>query len=309
MRPLLVSLVIAVFAIALVCGDEKVEPQEESSVKEIDSSVKTKRGIYNYVVPGYGHGYAYPRYPGAYRHGLPPGYTLTPGNAVVHSFNANYPKVFLPRPVLRPAIPPPVLIPSKPILPLAHVPVYANRYPVFLQKPLLVRKPIVPLPHVSTVVPSLHHVPTIVPSFNHVPTVVPQFAHFPAAVPSFPQGPTVVPTHFHSVASLPIPVGVPNALNQPSLISQDGWKPIFSSVSPLSQGPHVHQPAVTVLPPLGPSHLPAASASPATNNYYLPPDPAAHDVNAYSGNEELHQANGNLFGSIFSNLFDSIFSF
>lgn len=192
-------------------------------------STKTKRGIHgytsdlNYYSSVYGPRYfPYAKFPGHYR--------ISPGNAIVQSYNVNYPKVILPK-VIRPAIPQPILIHSKPVLPpLPAAPVYANRYPLFINKPVF-QKPIVP-----------------------IASAVPQFVapiHFPSSSP-----------HIHTVN----PITVSNIAPQPSL----EWRPIYSSVSNIPNSP----PAITVLPPLNPSHLSSGqSLSQMSKNYYLPPDP------------------------------------
>lgn len=235
----LLLLVIILLSINLVYSDKNVE---KTSGKVEESSVKTKRGINRYAsdlsYPVYGR--TFTRYIPAYKSPVAT-YALTPGNAVVHSFNVNYPKVFLPkRPITIPT--PPILYHAKPILP--PVSIYANRYPVFVHKPVLVHKPIVPIvpfiqqPHIHTVNPS-----------------------------------------------------IPSVLPQPTLVSQSGWRPIFSAL-PNVQPTYINPPAVTVLPPSNP--LPTTSQTQTPNNYYLPPVPAIqHDSVGYT------QSTGDCFQNCF----------
>lgn len=238
MRILIV--VVILLSIQLVCSDENVENETESKISEEveENSVKTKRGIHGYAsdlgYPLYGRTFTrytpYARFPTVYKSPVA-SYALTPGNAIVHSYSVNYPRVFLPKPVIRPAIPaPPVLYHPKPI-----VPIYANRYPVFVHKPVVLQKPIIP--------------------------TVPQFSPFVPAIPP----------HIHSVN----PIAVPSVLPQPTLVSQDGWRPIYSPL-PNVQPTHINPPAVTVLPPSNP--LPTTSQTQAPNNYYLPPGPSTHST-------------------------------
>lgn len=223
------------FSINSVFGENQIKNKSE---KVGENSVKTKRGIQLHSYPVYGHGYQrytpYAKFPTIYKSPIAT-YAISPGNAFVHSFNVNYPKVFLSKPVIRPAIPPPILYHPKPVLPLPSVPIYANRYPVFVHSPAIVPKPIVPI------------------------STVPQFSSFIPAIPP----------HIHTVS----PVAVPSVLPQPTLISQDGWKPISTTV-PNGQHTHIHQPAVTVLPPLNPTQLSVPSQTQPHNNYYLPPGPS-----------------------------------
>lgn len=202
----IVTLVIILISTNLVCSDNSAQNESE---KVEENSVKTKRGIHGFGYPIYGHGtpYTYARFPTFY--------TLSPGKAIVHSFNVNYPKPFI-----RPAIPPPVLYHPKPILSLPSVPIYGNRYPY--SYPTIVHKPIVSIP------------------------TAPHFSTS-AFAPAIPQ-------HIN-----------PIAVHQPTLVSQDGWTPISSSV-PNVQHTHYNPPSVTVLPPLNPTHQQQTP-----NNYYLPP--------------------------------------
>ncbi|XP_055309971.1 uncharacterized protein LOC129573486 [Sitodiplosis mosellana] len=254
MRILLV--LIALVSISLVCGDERVENETEGKISEEteESSVKTKRGIHGYAsdlgYPLYSRAFTrytpYARFPTVYKTPVAT-YALTPGNAIVHSFNVNYPKVLLPKPVIRPAVVSPVLYHPKPILP--SVPIYANRYPVFVNKPVIVQKPIIP--------------------------TVPQYSTS-AFIPA-------IPPHIHTVN----PLAVPSVLPQPTLVSQDGWRPIFSAL-PNDQHTHINPPAVTVLPPSNP--LPTTSQTQTPNNYYLPPGPSIqHDSPGFSQSTEQYQ--------------------
>lgn len=265
MRQLLfVSLAFIALAINLVSGDQSVEKSSIDSDKsdENSNSLKTKRGIYNHAIP-YGHKYVsytpYAKFPGIYKGFNTPGFTLTPGNAVIHSYNVNYPKIYLPRPAIRPIIPPPsppLLFHSKPILPVSSAPIYAQRFPVFVQKSVYVP----PAPHFT------------VPSF----------------VPAVPA--SIRPLN---------PITISNTLPQSTLISQDGWKPVFSAHD--AQNPlFVNPPAVTVLPPFptsnSPSQLAGSSLGHTPNNYYLPPDQSLHGVESHPHtltNDGLSHANGN----------------
>lgn len=206
----LLLLLVILFSINSVYSDENVEIDQKTS-KDVDEiSVKTKRGLpYNLGYPIYGRTFTryipsgIPLIPNTYKNPVAT-YALTPGNAVVHSFNVNYPKKFL-----RPT--PPILYHAK--LPLPSVPIYANRYPIFVPKPVFVHKPILPIP--------------VVPMNPSIPSVLPQ----------------------------------------PTLVSQSGWRPIFSTL-PNAQPAHINPPSVTVLPPS------TTSQSQTPNNYYLPPLPA-----------------------------------
>lgn len=247
---LLVSLLFTAVAFGLVCGDKSVESSsldnKTEKAEENTNSIKTKRGIFNHAIP-YGRNYVsyspYAKFPGIYKGFNSLSYALTPGNAVVHSYSANYPKIYVPKPSLRPIIPPPLLVHSKPIFPISSVPIYAKRFPVFSQ---------------------------------FVP---------PAFVPAIPSN--IPPLN-------PIPISIPNVLPQSTLISQNGWKPVFSTV----QSVQTPSPAVTVLPPFAsPSSSSQITGSHAPNNYYLPPDSTYHSVGpqlqTFRGNGLTH-ANGNL---------------
>lgn len=257
---LLVSLAFIALAINLVGGDQSVEKSSLDSDKseENSNSLKTKRGIYNHAIP-YGHNYLsytpYAKFPGIYKGLNAPGFTLTPGNAVIHSYNVNYPKIYLPRRPIIPPPSPPLLFHSKPILP----PIYAKRFPVFAHKSVYVHPPAPVVPHFT------------------VPSFVP-------AAPALN------------------PIAIFNALPQSTLISQDGWKPVFSAVcKSCNQNPlFVNPPAVTELPPFptsnSPSQLAGSSLGHTPNNYYLPPDQSLHGIESHPNslsNDGLSHANGN----------------
>ncbi|XP_031624088.1 uncharacterized protein LOC116341271 [Contarinia nasturtii] len=287
MRLLLVTAVTFLFVTLVYCSVEN-KSEDEKSVKIEESSTKTKRGIhgygsggFSYPLPVFGRYSPYARYPGSVTN-----YALTPGNAVVHSFNVNYPKVIVSK--IRPAISPQILIQSKPVLP-----VYANRYPVFFQKSII-QKPIasiVPVSQFSTPAfissssPHIHTVNTSPSSSPHIHTV----NTIPSSSP-----------HIHNVN----PIAIPNNLPQPTLISQDGWRPVFSSVQNVQSNP-INPPAVTVLPPLNPSHLSTGpSLTQMSKNYYLPPDPSEqyqhqqqHDLQAHLQQLQAIQHHQNFFRS------------
>lgn len=283
MRKLLIILTVIISTTCLVFCDQDQSVQtisvEEKSnaVQQNPESVKTKRGIHGYAglrylppAPAYsGLNYfrhsPYASFPG--RIYTRPGglaYAITPGNAIVHSYNANYPRIVFPRPVLRPAIPapipPPVLFQPKPIVPIVpQIPVYTHRYPsIYAQRPFVVPRPIVPLPPVT-----------------------PQFA-----VPNFvPTNPVPLPV------PVPLPLQAGGVLPQPSLVSQNGWKPLYTSTANIPIAPS----ASTV--PYVPSHshlnLASSSHSQRPSNYYLPVDPPAHDIVAHSSNDaHLSHENG-----------------
>lgn len=274
-----IIVIISIFTKCLVFCDQSVQAsslsKKSADVQQNADSIKTKRGIHGFAglrylppAPAYiGHNHIkhtpYSSFPGRiYTRPAGPAYALTPGNAVVHSYNAHYPRIY---PRLRPSIPapfpppppPPVFIHSKPIVP--SVPVYTNaRYPVFVQKPFVVPRPIVPLPPPVT-----------------------QFA-----VPNF------VSTHIPTAHSLPVPLP-PFPLQPTTIISENGWKPLYSPI------PSIHSPIPTSTIPFAPpshSHLNLAPSNPSIHrpsNYYLPVDPLppAHDVTAHSANHE----NGTVF--------------
>lgn len=206
----IVTVAIAFFAfINLVYGEDGRSIKIEQNV----NSVKTKRGIHGfssglrYSIPYYAERYTpYAKFPGIYKGPISPTYTLNPGNAVTHSFNVNYPKVFIPRPAITP-----VLYHAKPILPAPSVPIYATSFPIF--QPTVIHR--VPLP--SSSLPHIHY-------------------------------------NIQSVSPIP----------QPNLISQDGWRPIFSSVPSVI-------PSSTILPPSISPQITTSGGTQPPNNYYLPP--------------------------------------
>lgn len=219
MRQIFLIVATILVATSLVCSDESVKNSDTASAAAItgddksttkvdenaENTVKTKRGIHiasglTYTVPpsSYSRYNPYARFPGIYRAYNPiasfnPHYVLTPGNAVVHSFSATYPRLYLPpKPVLRPAIPSPVLVPR---------PVYANRYPVFVPKPGVIPRPIVPVSN------------------------VPQFS-----VQS-------TPPHIHTTVSAPGHIAFPSNAQPPTFIGQNAWRPSLSPVPSAQQTP------------------------------------------------------------------------
>lgn len=241
----------------------KTEELAEQSNNKIDS-VKHKRGImsgYGYAVPTVGLTYQkhspYARFPGVHR-GLSGSYAiaLTPGTASVQSYSVTYPKAFYSKPVAHPR----VVYHSHPRT------YYPNRYP-FVPKPVSV----IPTPTFAAA-----PIPAIVPnSHAHVHPVI--------ATNPFAVQPQFIPN------VLPVPEAAPPVYHHPqvpTLISQNGWRPVS-----IPQVPQVNRPSFSVLPPL------AASGSgniPNVNSFYLPPRHAGSaqiNEHAYS-NEELVQADG-----------------
>lgn len=280
MRNLLIILTFTIFTICLVFCDQNVQKssvsEKSNDVQQSVDSIKTKRGIhgfagYRYLPPAlpqysginYIRHTPYSSFPGRiYTRPSGPAYAITPGNAVVHSYNANYPRIIFPRPVLRPSFPAPLPPPPPPPVffqprPIPSVPIHTHRgYPVF------VPRPIVPLPPVT------------------------QFA-----VPNFV---STIPPHIHTTHSVPFAPPLQGGVLPPStLISQNGWKPLYSSIPSISSP----SPASTV--PFFPAHahnhlnLPSSSHPHRPSNYYLPADPLpVHDGNAHSTNDELSHENG-----------------
>lgn len=283
MRKLLIILTFTVFTICLVFCDQSEQTnsvneksnavQQNQNFESNQNSIKTKRGIHGfaglrYLPPAPAYRYTpYSSFPGRiFTRPAGPAYTLAPGNAVVHSYNANFPR-FYPRPVLRPAafpapLPPPVLIHPRPFVP--SVPVYTHtRYPTF------VPRPIVPVPPVT------------------------QFA-----VPNFVS--TIPSPHVHTAHHVPVPVPLPfhggaGTLPQSTIIPQNGWRPVYSSIPSIASPP----PVSTV--PFFPAHNHLNLAQTSSHhpqrpsNYYLPADPLpVHDVSthAHPTHEGLSHENG-----------------
>lgn len=201
MRKLLIILSLSIFTTCLVycetisVNEKSNEVQKNQNFESNQNSIKTKRyaGL-RYLPPAYsGLNYIrhtpYSSFPGRFR----PAYTLAPGNAVVHSYNANFPRILYPRPILRPALPaPPPIVPS--------IPVYTHRYPVFVQKPFVVPKPI--------------------------------------AVPNFVS--TISSPHVHTAHPVPFPLqGDVGVLPTSSIIPPNGWKPLYSSIPSVASPPPV----------------------------------------------------------------------
>lgn len=270
MRKLLIIVIITIFTTRLVCCDQSVQTNlvneqinKQSNVHQNSESIKTKRGTHGFAglrylppAPSYnGLNYIrhtpYSSFPGRiYTRPAGPAYALTPGNAVVHSYNVNYPRIYHRlRPSIPAPLPPTVLIHTKPIVP--PVPVYPiNRYPVY------VPRPIVPLPP------------------------VPQFG-----VPNFL--PTI-PPHVHTANSIPVPIPVPFPLQPTPFISENGWKPLYSPIPTISNA--IPTQTIPHIPHISShSHLNLVSPSPPhrPSNFYLPVDPLpAHDVIGHSKNHE-----------------------
>lgn len=271
MRKFILIVITAILAASLVCGENTSEPNEsvaKNAVKidENVNTVKTKRGItYLPPYPSYSryNPSPYSRFPGFYRNPynpFAPTYALTPGNAVVHSYSASYPKVYVSKPVYRPAIPPPILV-HKPLFSqsVPSIPVYANRYPVFVPKPAVISKPIVP---VSTV-------PQYTVS-NFVPT-----NSLPVGVPASPSVPITFP-------------------QQPSntLISPNGWRPVYTSVPSVQAAP-INPPTASILPPFSSSNLVASNIPQRPSNFYLPVGQSTlRDAGTRSSQDGLTHSNG-----------------
>lgn len=193
MRLLLVTVLIASLLCIASC-DESVENESKDSKVE-ENSVKKKRSYHGFYGP-------YTRYTSIFKTPVST-YALTPGNAIVHSFNVNYPKVFLPKPVARPILPPPVLYHTKPTLSIPSVPIYANRYPVFVQSPVVYQKPFSTLPS-PAFIPSAPAIPPSYPGFlpqstsdgwRPIYSSAPYFPHTHINQPSNTVLPPLNPTH------------------------------------------------------------------------------------------------------------------
>lgn len=228
MRQIFSIVATVIVAASLVCSDESVKNSgtatsaaaitaDDKSTMKVDenaeNTVKTKRGIHiasgiTYTVPSssYSRYNPYARFPGIYKASFNPiasfnpHYVLTPGNAVVHSFSATYPRLYLPpKPVLRPAIPSPVLVPKPIVVPS----IYANRYPVFVPKPSVIPRPIVPVSNV--------------PQFSVQSTPHIHTASGPFAFPSNAQQPTFIGQNAWRPSLSSAPSAQPSPANTPSL--------------------------------------------------------------------------------------------
>lgn len=335
MKLLVVSVIVcsAICGAVVNCESAKNENDAKSS-KSISSSssVKTKRGILHY---GYGGGHAlnyavplantphhpvyapsvYTNLPGLYKNALPPTatYALSHGGATVHSYNVNYPKYnFIQtkpivhinpgRPAVIPAplpIHPLTVVPApKPIIPISY-PVYANRVPFVIQKPVYVQRPLIPAPAIVPFTPAIPIKPTIaqVPHYhlNPLPS-----APVPVPVPVPGPGPLPVPVQPQFV---PVnPFGAPSVFN----IQPDGWRPIvgYPQVPPFppTTTGAANPPPVSLLPPLsagtpiGPSPSdvqPSFETSPKPpNNFYLTPTEGAslEQVNQIASQHQSQQS-------------------
>lgn len=261
MKTFLWIVTFTILTASLTFGDRGVQSDENKKSIKFEENVKSpkaKRGIRYAYSPRFRAPYSL----GYFKNPFSPTYAITPGNAVVHSYNVNYPKVYTQRLLSRPAfLPPPApaaLLP-KPIVPVPSVPFYANRYPIFVQKPFGIPKPIVPVPSIT------------------------QF--------TMPNLFSNIPPHIHATNPLQIPLPVPNSfvnVVQPlPLFSQNGWKPVHSPISGVQSVP-INSPTVTILPPIGSLNVATSSLTHRPNNYYLPPDPSAiKDVTTHSFSDEF----------------------
>lgn len=324
MNQFLVTVIVAIFVISAnnAHADEntqdisvKIEESAEQSDNKVES-VKQKRGIiggYGYPVPTVGLHFQkyspYARFPGVHR-GLSGSYALTPGTASVQSYSVTYPKAYYSKSVLPPAAHPRVVYHSHP---RTYYPsVYANRYP-FVPKPVS----FVPTPTFAAA-----PIPAFVPHQHSHTHVHPVIATNPFAVqPQFV--PNVLPV------SAPAPVFPQSQV--PTLISQNGWRPVIQPsaipqvpvypqasipqtpiASHVPHVPQVNRPSISVLPPLAAA---GSGNTPNVNNFYLPPRHAGTaqiNEHVYSNNE-LVQADGKNISidrsdlGIFINLFNHLF--
>lgn len=281
MWKLFIVVITVILATSLVYGEKsaKTKPIDTKSVRidENTNTVKSKRGIT--YLPSYPSHVRYSqspysRFPGIHRNPFnpfAPSFALTPGNAVIHSYSASYPK-YVPKPVFRPAIPPPPppVFAPRPIIPVSAGSVYSNRYPVFVPRP----QSVIPRP--------------IVPVSN-----IPQFS-VPNYVSSIPTHSVPVPYPVPVSAPSPVPVAFPSSINsQSQFIAQNGWKPFYQ---PNIQAPSAHQPSVSILPPYTSANLANAQIPQRPAHYYLPAGPSAsQDVATRSFHDGFTQhTNGKL---------------
>lgn len=325
-------LVVSVIVCSAICGAancESAKNENDAKSKSV-SSVKAKRGILHY---GYGGGNAltytipfahkhyapssYSNIPGLYKNVLTPTttYALSHGGATVQSYNVNFPKYnyIQTKPIVhfhpaRPAVIPPVpiyplaVVPAaKPIIPVSY-PVYANRVPFIVQKPVYVQRPLIPAPAAIPFTPAIPIKPTIsqVPHYHTIFT--PNYSPLPS-VPVQSVHPQLIPAN---------PIGTPTIFN----IQPDGWRPIVGypkvPFTPTATAA-VNPPAVSLLPPISagtplgpsPSEVQPSFASPKSpNNFYLTPTEGAsleqvnqiasqHQIQQSISNEELAHTKGN----------------
>lgn len=312
-------LVVSVILCGAICGVVNCESAKNENVakSKAGNSVKAKRGILHY---GYGGGnalnyaipiahathrhYAPPVYsnlPGLYKNVLAPTatYALSHGGATVHSYNVNYPKY----PIVhfhpgRPAVVPQPL----PIHPVSY-PVYANRVPFVVQKPVYVHRPLFPAPAAIPLTPAIPIKPTVAQVPHYHPILTTNFAPLPP-VPVQGVHPQLVPAN---------PIGAPSIFN----IQPDGWRPIVGypqlPLTPTTTAA-VNPPPVSLLPPISagpalgpsPSEVQPSFASPkGPHNFYLTPTEGAsleqvnqiasqHQSQQSISNEQLAQSQGNL---------------
>lgn len=221
------------------------------------TSTKTKRGIFNLgyggIHPGLQYAFAQPPHAPVLTYGLskpflvspyakfpglvkglvpsptliqPPQFAITPGDAVVSSYNVNYPRYpilpqkpilfgsTLPRPLI-PTVPTTVVVPQKPIIPVA-VPAFSNHVPLFSPKP------------------------PFTPTYSFVPSI-------PAAPAAFPIQPQIIP--------IPLPAQPPTVSTIPATTTfftntqSDPWRPVIvANPTPTTT---FNRPAISLLPPYG----------------------------------------------------------
>lgn len=249
MKPVIVVVILLITHV--LCDD--LDPNENANSTETN---KNKRGVLGY----HGHGlhYSLPhfhssahhftpyaaRFPTVFKNfHYPNGYALSHGGATVTSYNVNYPRysfhspkphfhVPVHSPLPRPLIPtPPVVLAAKPVVPVVvptftskplipiGVPAFSNRVPFIVSKPI-------PAPFHPGIATS---VPFGLPSqFIPIP-IQPTINSFPASTPG-----TTFVTNGHT----------------------DPWHPILVNQQPtptIATTPHIHRPAVNLLPPFGQS--------------------------------------------------------
>lgn len=138
---------------------------------------------------------------------------------------------------------------------------------VFVNYPKVFR-PAIPPPVLYHPKPILPIYANRYPVFVHRPPVIVQ----KPIVPVFPSSTSTFPPHIYTVNS----IADPNVLPQPTLISQNGWKPIFQ---------HTHINQQQGLPP-----LPTSSQSETPYNYYLPQSPSIQrDIGFSQSTDQYHQ--------------------
>lgn len=261
MKPVILAVILLITYV--FCDD--LNPNDNSNTTE---TAKNKRGILGYH--GYGHGlhYSIPHFHNSAHHvspyaarfptilknfHYPNGYALSHGGASVTSHNINYPRYsfYSPKPhfhipvhspLPRPLIPtPPVLIAPKPIV------------PVTLPLPTFSSRPFVPIgiPAFSNRVPFIVSKPIPAPFYPGLATsgILP-FGVQSQFIP-FPIQPTI--NSFPAVAGTPESIPLPGTTYVTN-VQPDPWHPILVNQQPtptIATTPHVHRPAVNLLPPYG----------------------------------------------------------